>query len=854
VARLLSLVAILAGLRYFWWRLGTLDGTGPLGVVFLAVELISFGGLIVISLILCRSRWRTGPSEPPAGTLDIFITVCGEPVDMVEQTVRAAQAISYPHRTYVLNDGAIANKPGWEEIDVMAARLGVTCFTRTGGGRGKAANLNHALALTDGEFIATIDADHIAHPDLADQTLGYLAEHDIAFVSSLQSFSSDDHDTLNNEERFFYRSIQPAKDADGCAISCGNGTVYRRAALESIGGFSEWNLVEDLHTSYRLHAAGWKSAYHPRALTHGTAPLTAAEYLNQRLQWATDSLRLLFFDSPLRRKGLRWRQRLHYLHTTTSYLFTASQAIFIVAPSLYLLWGVSLVNAPSVSEYVGHTLPFLLATALFLIAHTGLRGAMRTVQSALFASPVYLVAVAKATTGIKFRSRVTNKNRQKRFSVLLVPQAVGFVLAAAAMIFALGGGARYSVVALFWCGYIGFQLAGPLLALTEHELITRSARQVVRFGVVSVALPALLVGVTRSPAGPTAVLASPAFADSAHSPAVGFAIHSERPSSRNLELLAPDQGAYFGVANPDLLATASGVDAWTEEYGHRPQLVHWFQQWLSNDTRFHGDWLDRVAAQGSIPMVTWEPWAKPVDEYADPDQPEARLQLIADGAYDDYVRSWAEAAADYGKPIVIRFMQEMNGWWYPWSINQNGNTPELFVTAWRHVHDIFTSAGADNVSWVWSMYLQSELPDDGVDPALYYPGPEYVDWVALSGFNWGTSEQWSRWQDVDELFGPTYETVARFGKPVMISEIGSVGLGGDPGAWVRDTVTAFQDAYPLVKAVVWFDTRYTDAVDFRLLGRSALAVQEYVSNSPYWSVDPNVALVDDRIPKRNGPR
>jgi cellulose synthase (UDP-forming) len=854
VSTALSVVAIAAGLRYLWWRVGTLEGTGPFGIVFFAAEIISFSGLVLIAMVLRRSRWRTGPPEAPRGTLDVFVTVCGEPVAMVEATVRAAQAIDYPHRTFILNDGAVAGKPGWEEIDALAARLGVTCLTRTAGKRGKAANLNHALAHSDGEFIATIDADHIAHDDLAAQTLGYLADPSVAFVSSLQSFTSDDYDTLNNEERFFYRSVQPAKDADDCAISCGNGTVYRRAALESIGGFSEWNLVEDLHTSYRLHADGWKSVYHPRALTHGTAPLTAAEYLNQRLQWATDSLRILLFDSPLRRRGLSWRHRVHYLHTTSAYLLTACQTMFILAPSLYLLWGISVVNAPSVSTYVSYTLPFLLATGLFLVAHIGLRGAVRTVQSALFDSPVYAIALVKAVTGFKVRSRVTNKRRQKRFSVLMVPQAIGFALAGAAMVLALGGGPRYSVVALFWCGYVGFQLAAPLLALTERQILTSSARQVVRFGVVMVAVPAILAGgFDSSPTGP-GVLTSPAAAEASTGalPSARY-VASRRASTQLWRIDPPQAGAYFGVANPELLTSSSAIEDWVTEHGYRPQIIHWFQQWRSNETGFRGDWLDQATAQGAIPMITWEPWSKPEGEYADPDQAESRLELIVNGTYDDHIDAWAEDAAAYGRPLMIRLMQEMNGWWYPWSVTTNGNTPELFIQAWRHIHDRFTQAGAFNVSWVWSLYLLEDPGATPLDPALFYPGPEYVDWVSASGFNWGRTEDWSAWTSAQDLFRGTYERLGAFGKPIMISEIGTVTSGGNEGWWISDAMRRFATEFPLLKAVVWFDSPYAGEVDFSLAGEASAAMTEALTTTPHWASTPAVVSLEPVIPV-SGPR
>ena len=168
-------------------------------------------------------------------------------------------------------------------------------------------------------------------------------------------------------------------------------------------------------------------------------------------------------------------------------------------------------------------------------------------------------------------------------------------------------------------------------------------------------------------------------------------------------LAVPADGAYFGVAHEGMHTTEGGVEDWSRAHaGARPAIVHWFQQWGSGENRFREDWVRDVAAQGAVPMISWEPWAKPVGEYAAPEQQDFHLQRIIGGEFDTYIEAWAQAAAAYGDPIVIRFMHEFNGDWYPWSIGLNGQTPEMYVEAWRHVHAIFTAAGAVNVSWVWS--------------------------------------------------------------------------------------------------------------------------------------------------------
>ena len=82
-------------------------------------------------------------------------------------------------------------------------------------------------------------------------------------------------------------------------------------------------------------------------------------------------------------------------------------------------------------------------------------------------------------------------------------------------------------------------------------------------------------------------------------------------------------------------------------------------------------------------------------------QPRYRLRNIIAGRFDPYIRPGQDARR-LRRPVRLRFAQEMNGNWYPWSEHANGNRPHEFVRAWRHIHDIFRAAGATNVEWVWS--------------------------------------------------------------------------------------------------------------------------------------------------------
>jgi hypothetical protein len=213
--------------------------------------------------------------------------------------------------------------------------------------------------------------------------------------------------------------------------------------------------------------------------------------------------------------------------------------------------------------------------------------------------------------------------------------------------------------------------------------------------------------------------------------------------------------------------------------------------------------LENIRRHGAIPVLSWASESIP----ASVDQPAFQLADVVSGRYDSYIRSFAYAAKEWGHPFLLRFNWEMNGSWFPWSESVNGNRPGEYVTAWRHVHDIFTSVGATNATWSWC---------PNIDPAhslqsleSLYPGDEYVDWTGLDGYNWGTNPtKPAGWRTFDQLYSSTYreitETIAP-SKPMLIGEVGSSEVGGSKAAWISDALGRIPTAYPKIRALIWFD-------------------------------------------------
>lgn len=289
-------------------------------------------------------------------------------------------------------------------------------------------------------------------------------------------------------------------------------------------------------------------------------------------------------------------------------------------------------------------------------------------------------------------------------------------------------------------------------------------------------------------------------------------------------------GVYLGVWQPGAPWNMTALDQFERETGKHVAIVHWYQGWGAANSALNISLLSSVSARGSVPMITWEPW----DYTKGADQPEYNLANIANGNFDSYIRSWANGLSAYQKPVLLRFAHEMNNPVYPWSIGVNGNTPDQYVAAWRHVHDIFAAAGATNVQWIWSPNVWWEGQPD-IEPM--YPGDGYVDWVAMDGYNYVA---WGGWKSFSQIFGPTYQKLtALTSKPVMVAEVASDETGGSKADWITSMYTNEIPAqFPRIKAVVWFNEKRDANWP---VGSSSQALKAYsraVSSSKYVSAWP----------------
>ncbi|KAL8817428.1 MAG: hypothetical protein Q9191_008150 [Dirinaria sp. TL-2023a] len=227
-------------------------------------------------------------------TVDVFITYCGEEVDVLMDTVRAATALDYPidrYRVIVLDDSVSAKikaeieKLGSQTQNVYYTTRGTKPKTHT-----KAGNLNYGLkyssALSGGasELVAVLDVDMMPSRHWLRALVPHiLAEPKVALVNPPQRhYNIPDGDPLGQTMDILFEVMEPLKNATNAAWCCGTGFVLRRDALDGIGGVPEESINEDIMTSTYLTAAGWKIVYVPEDVQWGLVPNTITSHLKQQ--------------------------------------------------------------------------------------------------------------------------------------------------------------------------------------------------------------------------------------------------------------------------------------------------------------------------------------------------------------------------------------------------------------------------------------------------------------------------------------------------------------------------------------------------------------------------------------------
>jgi mannan endo-1,4-beta-mannosidase len=246
----------------------------------------------------------------------------------------------------------------------------------------------------------------------------------------------------------------------------------------------------------------------------------------------------------------------------------------------------------------------------------------------------------------------------------------------------------------------------------------------------------------------------------------------------------------LGVYLPGGGGSASTLDEYASMVGRKPDIFLVFRN--MDGPLLYSSEINNLRSRGETPMVTLEPYLG---------SGVASLPDIAAGKYDAYFRKEADAVRGLGMTVMIRFAHEMNLLSSDWGPNKAGNTGSTYADAWRHIVTVFREEGASNVKWVWVPNV-----DYGGRPFnQFFPGDEWVDYVGLDGYNWGSSGGES-FASFSKIFASSYATITQLStKPLIVTETAASEAGGNKAAWIEETfLRTIPQTMPRISAVIWF--------------------------------------------------
>jgi cellulose synthase (UDP-forming) len=662
------------------------------------------------------------------------------------------------------------------------------------------------------DVVAQLDADHVPAPDylrqmvapFVDEQVGYVAAPSICDRNAARSWSARGR---LHAEAVLHGPMQ-AGHSGGYAPSCiGSHYAVRTSALRQIGGIGP-ELAEDFTTTLMMSSHGWHGVFAIDAEAHGDGPECLQDCLTQEFQWSRSMMNVLLGINRGYWTGLSVRAKLRLGFCQVWYpLFGVLMLLSVALPLVAVFTREPLMQI-ALGEFYLHVAPemlVLVATVVWLRSLDCLRPraskavSWEMVLFQLIRWPWALLgclhAVAGRIAGREFAFKVTPKGRTGILPLpakVLAPYVIIAAISATPSLLDVDAGAAsgYMTLTLINAGlYLVAAVAIVVLHVREHAArIRRAAMRSIAGKAVAVAGCAtfLLAGsVLQRVGGPDVDQAAAAY------PAPWGGL----PVDPNLRQL--------GVTTRSLAHNPTStwqprdlgeVNAFEHTARARAGIVQWFSDW--HDSRVDLAQLRAVAARGSTPQITWEPWDATARASR---QPEYTLASIIGGRHDAFVRTWARDLQSYGGPVLLRFAQEMNGQDYPWAERNNGNRSGEYARAWRHVHDIFTAEGATNVRWVWS-------PVTGELSKSQYPGDRYVDVLGMSGFNGGTELDWNGWVTFHDAFDVPLQRLhaLALGKPVQISEVATADEGGSKPLWITGMFD-YIEKRSWIRDVLWFD-------------------------------------------------
>ncbi len=351
----------------------------------------------------------------------VLVPVVNEDLAIVKNTIESLQALYGQKEIYLLDDGRK------EATKAFAAQMNVWYITRENNEFFKAGNLNNGLRYVSEEFVIVVDADFALHPDFIRRTLPLFHDPRIGAVQVPQAYSNEETLFAKGSkylQNIFYTYLQPGKNLVDSSFCVGTNVIYRKQALEAVGGIAEVTHSEDVFTTLKFLEHGLKVFYLNEPLAVGLSPTTLISFYNQQFRWARGGLTMMLKHSTLLNRRLQPEQRIQFFLSNMFYLSGISVVIYLMSPLIAILLNVKPLSDAYFWEWLPKYLLFFCTNFIFFMILVK-KNRLQSLVLGMFSFVPYIMALCSVLFGFReFSWKPTNSSSKGIITKLLFPYII----------------------------------------------------------------------------------------------------------------------------------------------------------------------------------------------------------------------------------------------------------------------------------------------------------------------------------------------------------------------------------------------------------------------------------------------
>ncbi|MDL2269258.1 glycosyltransferase [Desulfosarcina sp. OttesenSCG-928-A07] len=277
----------------------------------------------------------------------VLLPICNES-NVIEGLIAAVCKLEYPEHhleILVLDDSTDhTSEKARSLVSFQAARgINIRYLRRKPRTGCKAENLTFGVNQTEAEFFAIFDADFMPPSDFLLKTIPCFKAPELGYLQTGIGYINRDTSFLTKfqaAEMLHQQYVTVGLRADRKMASLsGSSCVWRRACLQSLGGWSATTVTEDVDIGYRAQLENWKYGYLKEVVSLSILPETLSAYRVQRERWGRGLLHNAFkHGAELFRQKMSLAKRLYAISVMFSSLLLVS-IYFLFLLTLPLTWG-----------------------------------------------------------------------------------------------------------------------------------------------------------------------------------------------------------------------------------------------------------------------------------------------------------------------------------------------------------------------------------------------------------------------------------------------------------------------------------------------------------------------------------